>query len=162
MPNYATHPWHTWYPACLARLTLQRCMAVAVAVLMMMVLSNAPAATLRAADEKAVITVVQAQLAAFAADDAQKAFSYAAPTIQKMFETAPNFLAMVRQQYPVVYRPVTTIFLKPEMQGEQVLLRVQMTDTGGRPWLAAYSLQQVNRQWRIAGCVVVVNEARST
>ncbi len=142
--------------------TLQRCLVGVLTLLLMMALGSAPAATLRAADEKAVITVVQSQLAAFAADDAQKAFSFAAPAIQKMFETAPNFLAMVRQQYPVVYRPASTVFLKPETRDGQVVLRVQLTDADGRAWLAAYSLQQVNRQWRIAGCVVVVNEARST
>lgn len=121
-----------------AHVRFLRCLAAAWALLLMTVWGGAHAATLRAADEKAVITVVQAQLAAFAADDADKAFSFAAPTIQKMFETAPNFLSMVRQQYPVVYRPASTAFLKPETQGDQVVLRVQMTDADGRAWLAAY------------------------
>ena len=38
-------------------------------------------------DTKAVRAVVEAQLDAFAADDAKKAFSYAAPSIRGMFRT---------------------------------------------------------------------------
>jgi Domain of unknown function (DUF4864) len=120
--------------------------------------------TLSAQDEKAALAVVQAQLAAFAADDAAKAFSYASPEIQKAFGTPKNFLAMVRQQYPVVYRPATTAFFKPETHGGGVLLRVQMTDANAAQWLAVYSLQkptQKSQPWRIAGCMVVANTARS-
>jgi Domain of unknown function (DUF4864) len=123
-----------------------------------------PATTLSAQDEKAALAVVQAQLAAFAADDATKAFSYASPQIQKAFGTPKNFLAMVRQQYPVVYRPATTAFFKPETHGGGVLLRVQMTDANAAQWLAVYSLQkptQKSQPWRIAGCMVVANTARS-
>jgi hypothetical protein len=122
------------------------------------------ATTLTAQDEKAALAVVQAQLAAFAKDDATKAFSYATPQIQKAFGTPQNFLAMVRQQYPVVYRPATTAFFKPEPHAGDVLLRVQMTDANDAQWLAVYSLQrpsQKSQPWRIAGCVVVPNTARS-
>lgn len=122
------------------------------------------ATTLSAQDEKAALAVVQAQLAAFAKDDAAKAFSYATPQIQKVFGTPQNFLAMVRQQYPVVYRPATTAFFKPEPHAGDVLLRVQMTDANDAQWLAVYSLQrpsQKSQPWRIAGCVVVPNTARS-
>ena len=122
------------------------------------------ATTLSAQDEKAALAVVQAQLAAFAKDDATKAFSYATPQIQKVFGTPQNFLAMVRQQYPVVYRPATTAFFKPEPHAGDVLLRVQMTDANDAQWLAVYSLQrpsQKSQPWRIAGCVVVPNTARS-
>ena len=43
-------------------------------------------------DAKAVRAVVEAQLEAFAADDAKKAFSYAAPSIRKMFGTPERFI----------------------------------------------------------------------
>ncbi len=138
------------------------CMALLLAAL---VLPSAQAAqpALAPADEKAVVAVVQAQLDAFAADDASKAFSFAAPTIQKMFGSAPRFLAMVREQYPVVYRPSSTAFFKPERQDDQVLLRVSMSDADGGQWLAVYSLQQQkDKRWRIAGCVVVPNNGRRT
>jgi len=54
------------------------------------------------ADAKAVRVLIEAQLAAFASDDANKAYSYAAPGIQTMFGSADRFLAMVRESYPGV------------------------------------------------------------
>lgn len=114
-----------------------------------------------AADEKSVRAVVEGQLGAFARDDANKAFSYAAPNVRDAVGTAANFMAMVRNSYPVIYRPASVGFLKPEGKNDQVIQRVQMTDASGNSWLAIYSLErQKNRLWRITGCVVVENKGR--
>jgi Domain of unknown function (DUF4864) len=124
------------------------------------------AATFTPADEKDVREVVQAQLAAFAADDAEKAFSYAAPNIRQAFASASHFMAMVRGSYAVVYRPASVAFLKLESlsadaKNTEVVQRVQMTDANDAPWLAVYSLQrQKNKQWRITGCMITSNSAR--
>jgi hypothetical protein len=116
-----------------------------------------------AADAKAVRGVIEAQLAAFAADDADKAFSYAAPGIRAMFVTAERFLAMVRQGYPVVYRPASVTFLKPEWIDRKLIQRVQMTDGAGAPWMVVYELErQADRSWRIAACVAARGAGRST
>lgn len=121
----------------------------------------ASAAPFTAADEKTVRTVVQAQLAAFAKDDAAKAFSFAAPNVQKAVGTPQGFMAMVRRDYPVVYRPASVAFLKPDGKNDQVIQRVQMADANGVSWLAVYSLErQSNKAWRITGCVVVENKGR--
>lgn len=123
--------------------------------------SLAQAAPLSPADEKTVRLVVQAQLAAFAKDDADKAFSYAAPNVQQAVGTASSFLAMVQRSYPVVYRPASLAFLKPEGQDDQAVQRVQMLDASGESWLAVYSLQrQKNKSWRITGCAVLANKGR--
>ena len=116
-----------------------------------------------AADAKAVREVIEAQLAAFAADDAEKAFSYAAPGIRAMFVTAERFLAMVRQSYPVVHRPASVTFLKPEWIEDKLIQRVQMTDAAGAPWMVVYELErQADRAWRIAACVAARGAARTT
>ena len=116
-----------------------------------------------AADAKAVRGVIEAQLAAFAADDADKAFSYAAPGIRAMFVTAERFLAMVREGYPVVYRPGSVTFLKPEWIQDKLIQRVQMTDAAGAPWMVVYELErQADRTWRIAACVAARGAARAT
>jgi hypothetical protein len=121
----------------------------------------AGAAPLTAADEKSVRAVVQAQLAALAKDDAATAFSFAAPNVRKAVGTADAFIAMVRRDYPVVYRPASVAFLKPEGKDGQVIQRVQMSDAQGTSWLAVYSLQQQgNKAWRITGCMVVENKGR--
>lgn len=121
----------------------------------------AHAAPFTAADEKTVRTVVEAQLAAFAKDDAVKAFSYAAPNIREAIGTADAFLTMVRRDYPVVYRPASVAFLKAEGKDDDVVQRVQMLDASGNSYLAVYSLQrQKGNVWRITGCAVVENKGR--
>ena len=85
---------------------------------------------------KAVQLIVRAQLDAFANDDAKRAFSYAALTIQQMFGNPDNFLDMVRTTYPVVYRPKSVTFLTPKPQGKEIVQPVHMTDDQGASWLA--------------------------
>ena len=121
----------------------------------------AHAEALSAKDEKAVQTVVQSQLAAFAKDDAEKAFSYAAPELRKTIGNSSAFMAMVKSSYPVVYRPASVAFLKPESSGDDAVQRVQMLDASGASWLAVYSLQrQKDKTWRISGCALVENKGR--
>jgi hypothetical protein len=108
-------------------------------------------------DEKQIVRVVQAQLNAFAQDDAAKAFSYSAPNIQQLMGNAENFIEMVRTRYQVVYRPISTAYMRPSGDAGEAVMKVQMTDADGDPWIATYLLQkQRNKSWRIAGCVVTV------
>lgn len=141
---------------------LGRLLAVrGVALFFLVLAAPALAAALSVNDEKRVRAVVQAQLDAFAADDADKAFSYAAPNIRQLLVSAGTFMAMVRAQYPVVYRPATVAFLKPKGRGGEVVQIVQMTDADGVHWLVIYSLQrQKNNLWRITGCAVTGSNAR--
>lgn len=123
----------------------------------------APAESLSAADFRSVRAVVQAQLDAFAADDAERAFSLAAPSIREMFGSADRFIAMVRASYPVVYRPASVAFLVPESVAGEVIQGVHFTDGQGRLWLALYIVQrQHDNSWRIGGCELVESHARTT
>lgn len=119
------------------------------------------AAPFTLADEKAVRSVVESQLAAFAKDDANKAFSFAAPNVREAVGNAAGFLDMVKRGYPVVYRHASVAFLKAEGKDDAVVQRVQMTDADGTGWLAVYTLErQKGNLWRITGCQVVENKAR--
>lgn len=119
------------------------------------------AAPFRLADEARVRSAVEGQLAAFAEDDAVKAFSYAAPAVRKAVGSAAGFLAMVRRDYPVVYRPASVAFLSPEGKQDEAVQRVQMLDGKGNSWLAVYSLERFKGNvWRITGCAVVENKGR--
>lgn len=124
-----------------------------------------------AADAKAIRAVVRAQLDAFAADDAKRAFALAAPKIREMFGDADTFIDMVRSGYPVVYRPASTEFMVPQRTGGnpsgnpsgEILQSVRMTDGRGTLWLATYILQrQPDKSWRIAGCDVAEIEGHVT
>lgn len=108
-----------------------------------------------AADAQSIRTVIEAQLAAFAADDAEAAFSIASEGIRKSFGTADNFLAMVKASYPVVYRPATVLFLDPERLAGEIMQGVEMSDDTDRLWIAIYRMQrQPDDTWRIDGCVL--------
>lgn len=114
-------------------------------------------------DAQAVRAVVEAQLSAFAADDARRAFSYAAPSIREMFGTPDRFMQMVRAGYPVVYRPASVVFLNPEWVQGQLLQGVHLTDASGALWLAVYRLErQPDKSWRIAGCDVQPSPGKMT
>ena len=122
----------------------------------------ARAADLSAADAKSVRSVIQAQLAAFEADDAARAYSFATPQLREVFGNAENFLRMVRTSYPVVYRHATVAFLKPELQDGAVTQAVHFTDGNGVLWLALYRLErQRDRTWRISACQAVEAEGRA-
>jgi len=110
---------------------------------------------LRPDDRAAVRLVIEGQLAAFAADDAEQAFSYASETIQATFMTARNFIDMVRIAYPVVYRPASLSFQVPVMKNAEVWQAVQMRDAMGVDWMALYTLKrQADGVWKINGCVL--------
>ena len=114
-------------------------------------------------EARAMRGVIEAQLAAFAVDDAERAFSYASPSIREMFGTADQFIAMVRGGYPVVYRPKSVGFLLPELMGRDAVQRVRLTDASGAAWLATYNMQrQADQSWRINGCVVTRDNGPST
>lgn len=116
-----------------------------------------------AADARTVRRVIEAQLAAFKRDDAARAFSYAAPGIRDSFGSAERFMAMVREQYAVVYRPRSVSFEEPLMVGEDLVQPVRMTDADGRAWMALYPMvKQPDGSWRINGCHLAHLPARET
>ena len=125
--------------------------------------SVARAEPVSADDTRAVRAVVEAQLAAFAADDAKRAFSYAAPSIREMFGSPDRFMEMVRTGYPVVYRPASVIFLNPEWVQGQLVQGVHLTDASGNLWLAVYQLErQPDKSWRISGCTAQPSSGKMT
>jgi hypothetical protein len=96
------------------------------------------ASILSGPDAAAVREVIEAQLDAFRRDDAQRAFSFAAPVIREQFGTAENFMQMVRTSYAVVYRPRSVKFETFEVVDNQVFQPVRMTDADGQAWVAIY------------------------
>ena len=141
-----------WWPA---RWLLALCLAFTAA--------TGGAAELPEAQAKAVRAVVEAQLDAFATDDAERAFSYAAPSIHKMFGNAPTFMAMVQGQYGMLVKPESVLFLLPESVRGDVIQEVMLRDGMGRLWRATYRLEQgADEGWRINGCVVKPDDGKSS
>ncbi|MES1161796.1 MAG: DUF4864 domain-containing protein, partial [Rhizobacter sp.] len=102
---------------------------------------------------------IEAQLKAFATNDAAGAYAYASPAIRAQFKDAATFLAMVQQTYPMVIRPAATSFFVPEWGAGVILQGVQFRDREGHYWRALYELQrQPDLRWRINGCAVVEDD----
>jgi hypothetical protein len=110
------------------------------------------------AEADRVRAVIVAQLQAFAADDADRAFETNTPGVQQAIGSAGHFLALVRGAYPMVYHPASIAFMQPERHGDAVLQLAEIVDDNGKSWLALFSLeQQADGSWRISGCVVSEN-----
>jgi hypothetical protein len=123
---------------------------------------RAGAAPLNDTEAEAVQQVVVAQLQAFADDDADSAFATATPGVREAIGEPGRFLAMVRGAYPMVYRPATVTFLKPEEDDGTVLQMVRITDGDDKSWIALFALErQPDATWRISGCAVTANPWRS-
>lgn len=134
-----------------------------VALVVLLAPAAAGAAALAEADVRAVRSVIQAQLDAFAADDAERAFSYASAALRTQFGDAATFMAMVRAGYPMVVRPETVAFFQPQSSDGVVWQTVRLRDRAGRLWLATYQLaQQADAGWRIHGCVVAADAGKSS
>lgn len=128
----------------------------------------AGAATLAEPDAIAVRNVIEAQLEAFAADDAERAFSYASTGIRARFGDATTFMAMVRSGYPMVVRPAAVSFFLPQAEPgaapaeATARQQVQFRDREGRLWIATYVLErQAGAGWRIGGCTVAADRGKS-
>lgn len=114
-------------------------------------------------DIEHVQRTIATQLAAFAQDDADGAFETATPAVREAMVTSTRFLALVRVAYPMVYRPRSVKFHKPEQDKDRVLQLVEIKDKDSKSWLALFALErQPDASWRISGCAVSENRWLST
>lgn len=109
------------------------------------------AAAESAADAAAIEQTIRSQIAAIQQDDWAKAFTYASPMIQGIFETPENFSRMVRGGYPMVWRPRS--FRAGDLtDGDRGIVQVMFfEDQDGRLFIADYFMKLVDGEWRING-----------
>lgn len=112
-----------------------------------------PLQAAEAGERAATQAIIEAQLAAFKQDESAKAFSFASPDIQRVFENAESFMQMVKSNYRVVYRPTQVKFLS--FQGNESFAQhmVQMVDENNALWSVLYTLEKIkDGSWRISSC----------
>ncbi len=118
---------------------------------------------LPAADRAAIEQTIRRQLAAFERDDADGAFGFSSPDIQRMFGSSDSFMEMVRKHYEPVYRPGQVRFVGLEAVGRQWVQTVQLVDGEGRVWRALFTMKrQSDGSWRVGGCQLVQTRAIAT
>ncbi len=109
----------------------------------------AVAAAPAAAD--AVEDVIRSQIDAFLQDDVAAAFTFASPAIRGIFGTPEAFGRMVREGYPMVWRPADLRFLEQEERPGRILQSVMIEDQGGRVHILEYEMIRLDDGWRING-----------
>jgi len=106
-------------------------------------------------DRLRIRATIGAQLEAFHSRDADRAFSYASPSIRAKFGTPARFFSMVRDHYPAVYAARNPEFLQLREIGGVWIQGVIISDRLGESWLAQYPMeQQPDGKWLINGCLV--------
>lgn len=130
-------------------------MAVAImAVLALPVTSDAKG--LPKSDEIEIQSIIEGQLAAFRADDAATAHSFASDTIQMKFGDASQFLHMVKTMYYPVYRPAAYEFMDLSAEPGGVFQPVLIAKNNGDTVVALYLMEKDETgRWRIAGVKLV-------
>jgi hypothetical protein len=114
------------------------------------------------ADWESIRAVITSQLDAFQRDDADAAFSFASPGIQKQFHTPGEFMNMVRTGYGAVYRPGTVRFLEHFVLSEQPVQPLEIVTPDDLVLIAFYIMErQPDGNWKIAGCALGASSARS-
>lgn len=101
------------------------------------------------ADETAIRGVISAQIEAFKADDFATAFTFASPTIQGIFGTSERFGLMVREGYPMVWRPGSVTFLDLETINGELWQTVLVSDGNGQDYLLGYHMIPGESGWKI-------------
>jgi len=103
------------------------------------------------AQEAPIQGTIRSQLDAFQADDFARAFTFASPIIQRLFGSAENFGAMVKQGYPMVHRPGSVKMLDLRTQDSALWQKVMITDAQGRTHILDYEMVETADGWQING-----------
>lgn len=107
------------------------------------------------AQQDAIQSTILDQIDAFKADDFARAFTFASPVIKGIFGTPDNFGMMVRNGYPMVYRPSEVRMLERRQVAGQTVQRVLITDADGRSHVLDYQMIETAEGWQINGVTLV-------
>lgn len=103
------------------------------------------------AQESAARDVISNQISAFQADDVTRAYQFASPFIQEKFGSPETFGRMVREGYPMVWRPSEITFLETRETNGRLWQEVLLRDAAGRGWIAEYELVELDGTLKING-----------
>ncbi len=109
------------------------------------------AAMAQEAPGSAIQGVIQGQIDAFRADDFATAFTFASPAIKRIFENPDRFGTMVREGYPMVWRPSAVEFGELREVAGALWQRVIVTDAEGRVHVLDYQMVPAGEGWQING-----------
>jgi hypothetical protein len=112
---------------------------------------SAISARAQEARDPAIESTIQQQFDAFRQDDVNRAWSFASPNIKGLFGSPERFGQMVKNGYPMVWRPSDVRFLELRDVAGNLWQRVMVTDQSGRTHLLDYQMVQTKDGWQING-----------
>ena len=110
---------------------------------------------------KEVRNTISSQIEAFKENNIKKAYTFAAPNIKAQFPNPDVFGLMVRNGYPVIWRPKNFKFTKFQDLGNKSIQRVLFQSYDGSLETYDYILEKYDDLWKIAG-VLTINLAGET
>ena len=105
--------------------------------------------------------IIESQIQAFLDENAELAYSYAAPLIKMKFNNPLEFMSMVKNYYEPVYNPKQFYFIDARYFTGAVYHQLQVISQQDESFLATYSLIQDEGKWKISGCAVYPMQKQS-
>jgi hypothetical protein len=101
------------------------------------------------AQEDPIQAVIESQIKALQVDDFDLAFSFASPNIKALFGTPETFGRMVKDGYPMVYRPSDVDMQELREIAGNLWQRVRVVDQAGKTWFLDYMMIETPEGWQI-------------
>ena len=105
--------------------------------------------------------IIESQIQAFLDENAELAYSYAAPLIKMKFNNPIEFMSMVKNYYEPVYNPKQFYFIDARYFEGAIYHQLQVISQQDESFLATYSLIQDEGNWKISGCAVYPMQKQS-
>ena len=105
--------------------------------------------------------IIESQIQAFLDENAELAYSYAAPLIKMKFNNPQEFMYMVKNYYEPVYNPKQFQFIDAKYFEGAIFHQLQVISQKDESFLATYSLIQNEGKWKISGCAVYPMQKQS-
>ena len=105
--------------------------------------------------EPDIEATIQGQIDAFLVDDFATAFTFASPNIKSLFGSSERFGQMVRNGYPMVWRPGELRFLELRDIDGALWQKVIIRDQAGEFHLLDYQMIQGPDGWQINGVQIL-------
>jgi hypothetical protein len=102
--------------------------------------------------------MIEEQIRAFLKDDADTAYSFAAPGIKALYPDKNLFFAMVKKSYEPVYHPGNYAFGRSRSidNGGTIYQEVLISGRDGKDWTAIYQvMRQPDGSYKINGVQIV-------
>ena len=104
---------------------------------------------------EAVRYTISSQIDAFKDNDVKKAYTFAAPNIQAQFPSPDIFGLMVRNGYPIIWKPKSYKFTTFKDLGNRCIQRVLFQSYNGSLESYDYILEKICSVWKIAGVLTI-------